>query len=102
MSSGDFHFWNPKQLSPATPWETRLDALMTLQSTTLDRAERRRIFSDAQRLLAEHLPVLYFAAPKVILASSSRVQGIQPSVLAPNVLWNAERLSVSGPPATAR
>ncbi len=75
---------------------------MNVKSTTLDRTERRRLFSEAQRVLAEHVPVLYFAAPKVILASNSRVQGIQPSVLAPHVLWNAERLSVSGPSATAR
>ena len=102
MSSGAFHFWHPNQASPATAWEARIDQLMTAQSTTLDAPERRRIFSEAQRVLAEHVPVLYFAAPKVIVASSARVQGIQASVLAPHVLWNAEHLSVSGPPQTSR
>jgi len=32
----------------------------------------------------------------VILATSARVQGVQPSVLSPNILWNAEGLSIAG------
>jgi hypothetical protein len=38
---------------------------------------------------------VYFAAPKVILATSARAHGVMPSVLAPYLLWNAERLFVS-------
>lgn len=102
MSSGAFHFWHPRQVSPSTTWEARIDALMTTQSTTLDPVERKRIFADAQRILAEHAPVLYFAAPKVILATNSRVRGVMPSVLSPSVLWNAEMISVSRPPASTR
>lgn len=94
MSSGPFHFWRPNQPSPATTWEARIDALMTRQSTTLDLEERHRLFADAQRVLAEHVPVLYFAAPNVIIATSARLGGVTPSVLAPNVLWNAEELYI--------
>jgi ABC-type transport system substrate-binding protein len=67
---------------------------MTKQSTTLDSAERRRLFAEAQKTLAEHEPTLYFAAPKIILATSARVRGIAPSVLPPNILWNAETISM--------
>jgi peptide/nickel transport system substrate-binding protein len=94
LSSGPFHFWRPSQPSPGTAWEAKIDALMTRQSTTLDPVQRRQLFADAQRVLAEHVPVLYFAAPKVTVATSARVGGVTPSVLAPNVLWNAERLYV--------
>ena len=97
MSSGPYHVWNPKQLSPATAWEGRMDQLMAEQSTTIDAAKRRELFAQAQRLLAEHAPILYFAAPKVVVATSSRMRGVVPSVLAPTVLWNAETLSVTGP-----
>ena len=96
LSSGAFHFWHPRQTAPATAWEGRIDELMKQQAATLDEPERRRLFTDAQRVLAEHEPVLYFAAPKVILATNARVRGVTPSVLAPNLLWNAERMSVSG------
>jgi peptide/nickel transport system substrate-binding protein len=92
MSSGPFHFWHPNQATPATNWEAQIDVLMTRQSTTLDEAERRRLFAEAQRVLAEHAPVLYFAAPRVTIATSASLGGVTPSVLAPNVLWNAERL----------
>jgi ABC-type transport system substrate-binding protein len=62
--------------------------------------ERRRLFAEAQRVFAEHEPVIYFAAPKVILATSARVHGVTPSVLAPYLLWNAERMFLSGPAST--
>jgi peptide/nickel transport system substrate-binding protein len=94
LSSGSFHFWNPNQPYPATEWEARIDDLMRRQSTTIDAAERRRLFAEAQRALAEHQPILYFAAPELTYAMSARVAGAMPSVLQPAVLWNAEVLSV--------
>jgi peptide/nickel transport system substrate-binding protein len=96
MSSGPFHFWHPGQTKPATAWEATIDDLMRRQTTTLDRAERRRLFAEVQRLLSAHLPILYFASPKVTIAMSARLRGATPSVLDPPVLWNAEVLSVSG------
>jgi peptide/nickel transport system substrate-binding protein len=95
MSSGAFHFWNPNQKTPATTWEAKIDSLMTRQSASMNPDERRRLFAEAQRVFAEHEPVLYFAAPKVILATSARVHGVTPSVLAPYLLWNAERMFLS-------
>ena len=95
-SSGPFHVWQPGQSTPATSWEAKIDDLITRQSTTLEPAERRRLFAEAQRTFAEHEPALYFAAPKIILATSGRVRGITPSVLPPNILWNAEVISVTG------
>ena len=74
LSCGAFHVWNPGQAKPATTWEGQIDELMKQQATSMDIAERRRLFAEAQRVLAEHMPVLYFAAPKVILATSARVR----------------------------
>jgi ABC-type transport system substrate-binding protein len=65
----------------------------------MDMADRRRYLKEAQRVLADNMPALYFAAPKVILATSARVRGVTPSVLAPHILWNADVLSVTGAPA---
>jgi peptide/nickel transport system substrate-binding protein len=97
LSSGGFHIWNPSQPKPETTWEASIDELFLKQSRTLDEAERRRLFADAQRLLAEHLPIIHFAAGKVMVATSARVRGTRLSVLLPPVLWNAEMLSVAGP-----
>ncbi|HUF46581.1 MAG TPA: ABC transporter substrate-binding protein [Vicinamibacterales bacterium] len=100
LSSGSFHFWNASQSTPATSWEAHIDDLMRQQATTLDHAERQRLFAEAQRTLAEHLPILYFAAPQVTYATSARVEGARPSVLQPAILWNAETLSVTAAGAT--
>jgi peptide/nickel transport system substrate-binding protein len=100
-SSKGFHIWHPSQAKPATEWEARIDDLMVKQSTTLDRAERRRLFTEAQRVLAANQPVITFAAPKVVVATSARVGGAMPSVLAPPILWNAEMLWLVPAPAGA-
>ena len=102
LSSGSFHVWHLGEKAPATPWEAELDLLMTRQSTTSDQATRKKLFADAQKVLAAHSPVLYFAAPKVVVASSSRLGGVEASVLAPNVLWNAEALYIKPGAADAR
>ena len=95
LSSGSFHVWNAGQASPATEWERRIDDLMKEQVRARDPAERRRLFGDVQRIFADHLPVLYFAAPRVVIATSARLQGVTASVLSPPVLWNAERLALA-------
>jgi len=94
LSSRPMHFWHPSQPTPSTTWEARIDQLMTQQSTTVDHAERLRLFAEVQRLFAEHEPVVYFAAPKVIVATSARVGGVKAALFAPNVLWNAEKLFI--------
>lgn len=91
-SAGSFHIWYPAQPKPATEWEARIDDLMRQQSTTLDHAERVRLFGEVQHIFAANLPAVYFAAPRVVVATSARVGGAMPSILSPTVLWNAEML----------
>jgi peptide/nickel transport system substrate-binding protein len=95
-SSGNFHFWNPNQPVPATAWERRIDELMAEQARTFDLAERQRLFAEVQRIFAEHLPALYFVAPKVTIAVSSRVANEQPAPQIPQLLWAADTLAVAG------
>jgi peptide/nickel transport system substrate-binding protein len=97
LSSGTFHVWNPRQRTPGTAWERRIDELTRKQMASSDLAERQRLFTEAQRILGEELPAVYFAAPRTILAVSARVVNPQPSVLIPQLLWSADTLAVSGP-----
>jgi ABC-type transport system substrate-binding protein len=71
---------------------------MLEQAATTDPARRRDLFNDVQRIFAENLPVLYFAAPRLFFAHTTRVAGVIPSVLRPPVLWNADSLAVTAPP----
>jgi hypothetical protein len=65
------------------------------QASTIELAQRKTIFFDVQRIFAENLPVLYFAAPRLFYGHSVRLRGVVPSVIRPQVLWNADMLSVS-------
>jgi len=95
LSSGSSHFWNMSQKTPATDWERRIDTLMLEQAAELNPDRRIMQFRLVQQIMAENLPVLHFAAPRMYYAHSARLQGVVPSVLRPPVLWNADGLSVS-------
>ena len=94
LSSGSAHLWNMEQKTPATDWEQRIDMLMHDQSTTLDVRRRQEIFAEVQKVLADNVPVLYFASPRLYYAHSRRLHGVVPSILRPPVLWNADSVSV--------
>ena len=95
LSAGSAHFWNLAQRAAATGWERRIDTLMFEQAAALDPDRRRQQFDLVQRIFAENLPVLYFAAPRMYYAHSPRLRGVVPSVLRPPVLWNVDSLSVA-------
>lgn len=96
LSNGGFHYWNPGQLTPGTEWEARIDTLMQQQAATMDRAERVRLFKEVQQLVADHVPALWFAAADITVPVSTRVGGVTAAAIQPPVLWNAERLYVTG------
>ena len=94
ISSGGQHFWNPAQKTPATDWEQRIDELMAKQIATLNDTERKQTFAEVQRVFAEHLPAVYFAAPHVFIATSARLTNLTPSLIPPQVLWAADTIQV--------
>jgi peptide/nickel transport system substrate-binding protein len=93
LSSGHNHFWNPGQRLPATEWEKRIDELMQEQSQARDLAQRKRAFADVQRILGEELPIIYFVAPRVTIATTPRVLGPTPVLQLPQLLWSADTLA---------
>ncbi|MEX1127078.1 MAG: ABC transporter substrate-binding protein [Vicinamibacterales bacterium] len=94
LSSGNFHFWNPNQPSPATAWEAEIDDLMHRNAVAATLAERQQLFAEVQRILGEQLPAIYFVAPRVTIAVRPRVRNLTPVLQAPQLLWNAETLAV--------
>jgi ABC-type transport system substrate-binding protein len=67
---------------------------MLEQAATLDPERRKEQFILVQRIMAEKLPVLYLAAPRIYFAHNPKVGGVIPSVTQPPVLWNADSLFV--------
>ena len=98
LSSGSAHIWNIGQPKPATDWEKQIDDLMVTVMSSVDQAERKQAFDEVQKIFAENLPVLYFVAPRLYMGVSTRVGGLTPSILRPQLLWNAERMTVQGRP----
>jgi len=88
------------RFTPAAPFQAgeivtvELDHFVEAQDATFDDAERRRLFAEVQKVAGENVPMLYFAAPRLYAAHSTRVQGSVPSVIRPNLLWNVDMLSV--------
>jgi peptide/nickel transport system substrate-binding protein len=100
LSSGRGHMWHPGQARPAAEWERRIDELMRRQSSAIRLDERRRLFADTQRVVAEHAPVVAFAVPHVYVATSARLGGGTPAVQRPQLLWNPDTLFVKDPSGT--
>jgi len=94
LSSGSNHVWNGGQKTPGTPWEARIDTLMQTMAATAPLADRQRAFAEVQQIFGEHLPAIYFVAPRVTVAMSRRVGGAEPVILDPKILWNPDVLFV--------
>jgi len=95
LSSGGAHVWNMEQAQPATPWEKDLDALMLKMAAERTLATRQQLFFQAQKILSDNLPVIYFAVPRVFVATSTRVTGATPAPVRPPILWNADSIGVT-------
>jgi peptide/nickel transport system substrate-binding protein len=94
FSSGSAHPWNLSQKTPATEWERRIDELMAKQIASQDEGERKRLYNDVQQIFSEHQPIIYFVAPRIFAASSSRVINVTPSEARPQLLWRPETVAV--------
>lgn len=94
LSSGTFHVWNPRQEKPATPWEARIDELMRKQVAATDPGDRMALFAEVQQIMAEELPAIYFVAGSVLVPVSARVGNARPARQPPQLLWDADSLSV--------
>ena len=96
-SAGSEHIWNPEQKTPAAPWEARIDELYRQQVGAVQDHERKRLFNEIQKIFVEHQPIVYFAAPRVFVASSMRVGNAAPSVVPPRLLWSPDTLTIAAP-----
>ena len=92
LSRGGSHLWHPEQTAPATPWEAEIDRRMLAMAAMTDRQARAREFAEVQRLMLTHNPAIWFAAPRVFVATRPRVGGVQPRLTRPQVLWKADEL----------
>ena len=92
-SSGFTHQWFPRQQTPSTPWEARLDELMDAQNCTLDDAQRHKDFNEVQSILAEEVPMIYTVTPYYYAAVRNNLANVRATALSSyRATWNIEEL----------
>jgi peptide/nickel transport system substrate-binding protein len=92
-SSGFSHEWFPRQKSPSTDWEARIDYLMDAELKTLDFNERKKDFDEVQMILAEQQPLVFTVVPVYFAAARTDIGNLRPTPLNGfRVTWNAEEL----------
>jgi peptide/nickel transport system substrate-binding protein len=92
-SSGREHQWFPKEKSPSTRWEARLDYLMDALNKTLNFAERKKDYDEVQQIMGEEQPLIYTVTPYYYAAARSDLANVRPTALSYyRVSWNAEEL----------
>ena len=92
-SSGFTHDWFPRQKTPSTEWEARIDTLMDAQLKTLDYNERKNDFDEVQKIMAEQQPLIFVATPIYYAAIRPDIANTLPTALGGyRATWNVEEL----------
>jgi len=92
-SSGFYTYWFPRQKTPSTDWEARVDYLMDAQLKTLDYAERKKYYDEVQEFVAEQQPLIYTVTPMTYAAIRSDIGNVRATPLKVNrTTWNGEEL----------
>jgi peptide/nickel transport system substrate-binding protein len=93
VSSSFSHDWFPRQKTPSTDWEARMDFLMNAQLKTLDLSERVKDYGEAQAILAEQMPEIPIVAMEAYSAIRSNLRNVRGAIYDSNhILWNVEEL----------
>ena len=93
QSRGFTHEWFPRQKSPSTDWEARIDQLMEAQLKTLDYAERKKDYDEVQEIIGEQQPMVFTVVPVYYAAARTDIGNLRPTPLDGfRVTWNAEEL----------
>jgi len=90
-SGGSLHFWNAGAAKVPSDWEKRVDEIFDGAGKSLDRLERKRLYDEWQKIIAEELPLVYTVLPKMIYAVRDRFKNLRPTVLG-GPFHNIERI----------
>jgi peptide/nickel transport system substrate-binding protein len=94
-TTGADHEWSPKQNTPATAWEARIDRDFTNGAHELDPAKRRKFYNDWQETLGIEQPMIFLDYGDQYSAVRNHFGNIEPSSLqglGGDVYWNLEEI----------
>ncbi len=78
-SDGQLHLWNPKQSSPQTSWEKRIDEIYNLGVQELDDRKREKLYDEWQVIVSQELPVIHTVLSANIFAVRNKFENCHPT-----------------------
>ncbi len=79
-----------------------MDQLTTMLVRSSQIAARKETFAQIQDIWARELPAIPLVAPNILPGWNNRIGNVRPSIIAPQLLWNAEELTKSSRPTGRR
>jgi len=90
-SSGNLHFWNPRQKKPATAWEAEIDRLIEEGASEMDLEKRKLAYRRIQAIYHEELPMILTVRQYVFDAYKNRLKNYDPTTWG---LYKPERIMI--------
>lgn len=78
-SSGHLHMWYPKQETPATPWEKRIDEIFDQAVQELNPDKRKVLYDEWQVIVSENCPLIYTVLQESLVALRNRFGNLNPA-----------------------
>ncbi len=72
-------------VTDARPWETELDELFDKGATTFDKAKRKEIYGQVQKIIYDQAPFIYTANSRVIVGARNTLKNFDPTALSQDV-----------------
>jgi len=76
---GNLHVWNPSG-KPQTDYEQEIEDIFNSAARTIDESQRKKLFSQWQKIASEQLPLIYTITPYSIYAVSDKFGNLYPTV----------------------
>lgn len=92
-SSGNLHMWWPRQKTPATIWEKRIDEIFEKAVQELDPAKRKAYYDEWQVIVAQELPLIHTVLAERLTALRNKFENINPAPYG-GVLHNLDEIYV--------
>ena len=79
QSHGQLHMWHPKQITPATAWEKRIDEIFDAGVQELDPGKRKVLYDEWQVIASKELPMMYTVLGANIFAVRNKFGNLKPT-----------------------
>jgi len=78
-SKGNLHMWYPRQESPATDWEARIDEIFNQGVQELDENKRKQLYDEFQRIISQKLPMIYTVLSSRLYSVRNKFENLNPT-----------------------